>query len=132
MMNRGMPADGFSRAARDLGGPRTIADPLDRRCVNAAGTSPVAAFKSTSARVSAVTSPQRRLAKVASSTRVQETGQASGGLPLQPPSFPLRPFFHRGRPTRGPKHPASELAGAALPVPCRDGRPDQRLAVWGR
>ena len=60
MIDLGMPTT--LRAARDLGGPRTIADPLDRRCVNAARTRTVPAFKSISLRVSAVTSPQRRRA----------------------------------------------------------------------
>ena len=52
----------------------------------------------------------------------------SGNTPRSPPLTPLRPPFRGGsRDRRRPEHPAAELAGAAVPVPGRDGRPDQRL-----
>ena len=56
----------------------------------------------------------------------------SGNIPRSPPLTPLRPPSRSGRDERRPEHPAAELAGAAVPVPGGDGRPDQRLAYWCR
>ncbi len=64
MITWGMPTT--RRPARDLGGPSRIS-PVDRS-TSAARTRTVRASRSISQRRSAVTSPQRRLAKVASRT----------------------------------------------------------------